>query len=769
MGISRRTLPVKNAGRFRGFFAAVLAGIFLTPSAVHGAVAEYELTLDLRPVNVTGRPVEAMTINGGIPGPVLRFREGDTARIRVRNNMPVDTSIHWHGLLLPNEMDGVPFVTQPPIPANSTFTYEFNIRQTGTYWYHSHTRLQEQRGVYGAIVITPADEPNPPPDDHVVVLSDWTDRLPEEVLRLLKRGSEWFSIEKRSGQSVLGAARLGLLGDYFKRELQRMPAMDISDVAYDRFLANGRPEYWIDAAPGETVRIRIVDGSASSFFHLNFSGGPMTIVSADGQPVLPLKKDIFLIGVAETYDVLVTVPESGKHELRATSHDGTGFASVWIGRGERRPARTVPIPNVYHAMGKLTLGRVFALTPAGTMGMADPAVENGELDEPVSMMDRMMRDMDHGSGSPMDGGNMDGPMEMEKKDARPASGSVKTGGFLLRDDVASASGLARDGMSPLRPWPPYAELRSPVSTAFSSTRPVRQVRLTLDGDMERYVWKIDNRTIFEEDSILIKKGEIVRFILINRTMMHHPMHLHGHFFRVVGEQGDHSPLKHTVDVPPMSTTVIEFDAEEFGDWFFHCHLLYHMKSGMARVVHYRDFVPSGAVRAVRPRLTVDHWYAWADADVLSNMTLGKAVLSNSNNMLTAEWQAGWENTDRTEWEIVPLWNRVFNRFSSVFIGADIEGEGGTETETRAVAGAGYVLPLNIHFRGWIDEDGGARAIMEKEFMLTPRFELAGEAEYDTHHKWEGRVGLSYLATQDVSLVTQWHSEFSWGLGARIRF
>lgn len=767
----RQIYGIMFARSGRAAFAALLAS-FLIPAAARGAVVEYDLTLALESVNITGRPVEAMTVNGGIPGPVLRFREGDTARIRVHNRMTVDSSIHWHGLLLPNGMDGVPFVTQPPIPANSTFTYEFDIRQTGTYWYHSHTRLQEQRGVYGAIVITAADEPNPPPKDHVVLLSDWTDRRPEAVLRLLKRGSEWFSIEKKSGQSILGAARAGLLGDYFKRELQRMPAMDISDVAYDRFLANGRPEHEIDAAPGETVRVRIVDGSASTFFHLNFSGGPLTIVSADGQPVVPLEKDVILIGVAETYDVMVTVPESGMHELRATSHDGTGFASIWIGRGKRHPARTIPIPNVYHAMGGLTWGQVFAWSPAGTMGMPDRDVEAGKFDQPGSMMDRMGHGMEHGMSHGMEhggGSTMGGSMKMDSHGAGADPADRKPAGFLLRDDVSSASSLARDGMSPLRPWPVYDELRSPEPTAFSSTGPVRNVRLTLDGDMHRYVWKLNEHTIFEDDTILIKKGEIVRFILINRTMMHHPMHLHGHFFRVLNRHGDYSPLKHTLDVPPMSTAVIEFDASEFGDWFFHCHLLYHMKSGMARVVHYQDFVPSPEVQKVRPRLTRDHWYAWADVDILSNMAQGKGVLSNSNNMLTAEWQAGWEKTDSTEWEVVPLWNRVFDRFFSVFAGADIRGGGGEDTETRALAGAGYVLPLNIHFRAWINEEGESRAIMEKELMLTPRFELRGEAEYDTEHKWEGRAGLSYLATQNVSLMTQWHSDFGWGLGGQIRF
>ena len=749
--------------------AATIAGL---GRAVQGEVVQYDLTLELQPVNITGRPVPAMTINGGIPGPVLRFKEGDTALIRVHNKMPEDSSIHWHGLLLPNAEDGVPFVTQPPIAPGTTYTYEFPIRQTGTYWYHSHTRIQEQRGLFGPIVITGAEEENPAPRDHVVLFSDWTDRHPQSILRELKRGSEWFSVQKKSGQSILGAARVGLLGDYFKRELQRMPAMDISDVAYDRFLANGRPETFIPAEPGETIRIRIIDGSASTFFHVEFGGGPMTIVSADGQKVEPVEEERILMGVAETYDVLVTVPESGMHELRATSHDGTGFASVWIGRGERHPARTVPIPNVYHAMGDLSLGRLFALTPAGAMDMSDADVDAGRFDEPRSMMDEMA------SGGHAMAGAEEGPhaghgdghsMTMEESEPR-AENPAKTRrpSFFLREDIASASELAMDGMG-ARPWPSYDKLRSPEPTVFPSTQPVREIRLTLDGDMERYVWKINNRTLSESDSILIKKGEVVRFIMINRTMMHHPMHLHGHFFRVLNGQGDYAPLKHTVDVPPMSTTVIEFDANDKGDWFFHCHLLYHMEAGMARVVHYESFVPRSAVQAVRPLLYKDHWYPWADADVLSNMTQGAVVLSNSNNIAAAEWEVGWEHVDETEWETILTWDRVFNRFVSVFAGANIQGADWREEETRAIAGVRYLLPLNVHTRGWLDEDGGARIIFDKELVLTPRFALVGEAEYDTHDKWEGRSGLSYMATRDASLLLQWHSEFEWGIGGHFRF
>ena len=753
---------------------------------------EYFLTIAQQEVNITGKPAKGMTINGGIPGPTLRFKEGDLARIHVRNQMKVETSIHWHGILLPNDMDGVPYVTFPPIKAETTFTYEFPIRQAGTYWYHSHSNLQEQSGVYGSIVIEPRKKRFSPDQDQVILLSDWTEEDPHVVLRTLKRGSEWYSIEKGSGQSILGAARLGMFGEYFKRELQRMPAMDIADVAYDRFLVNGKPESSLGAKPGETVLLRIINGSSTTFFHLGFAGGPMTLVAADGQDVEPVKVDRFLIGVAETYDILIKVPAGGAHELRATAHDGSGFASVWIGAGERHAAPAVPKPNLYHTMGHLSLKRLFALTPAGAMGMGNRDVEAGKFDHPGMMgMDPMKIEGSHGQKGGEDAPGMETmghtghggrwmPMQgmehatpgMSPSGPSDANRSGRRFGAnfgFLAADISSSKDLALDGMDPRRPWPPYGKLRSTKPTAFSPDKAVRKIRLTLDGDMERYVWFMNNKPLSESDSILIRKGEVVRFIMINRTMMHHPMHLHGHFFRVINGQGDYAPLKHTVDVSPMSTTVIEFDADEMGDWFFHCHLLYHMKSGMARVVHYEGFALNPPLAAVRHNLYRDPWYFWAQADLLSNMTQGFLTLSNTRNIIGAEWEAGWQRVEKTEWEAIFTWDRYLNRFFAFFVGADLEGDRDELDKARGVLGIRYLLPFNLESRLWVDSDGGARLAMGKHFALTPRINLFGEAEYDSHDAWEGRVGLSYTVTKNISLLGQWHSDYGIGGGIRIRF
>jgi hypothetical protein len=258
--------------------------------------------------------------------------------------------------------------------------------------------------------------------------------------------------------------------------------------------------------------------------------------------------------------------------------------------------------------------------------------------------------------------------------------------------------------------------------------------------------------------------------MINRTMMHHPMHLHGHFFRVINGQGGYAPLKHTVDVAPMSTTVIEFDANEFGDWFFHCHLLYHMKSGMARMIHYEDYEPSPEVVEVRPNLYRDPWYFWGEADIASNMTEGFLRASNTRNIFTAEWEVGWEEVETTEWEGLVTWDRYFNRFLTTFAGANFLGETNEIEKTRGVLGLHYLLPLNVESRVWGDTDGGMRLMFEKEFELTPRLMLIGETEYDTHEtEWESRVVLTYMVHKNFSLTAGWHSDFDWGAGVQVRF
>jgi CopA family copper-resistance protein len=836
----------------------------------------YNLTIEERHVNITGSPVHAMTINGGIPGPTLRFREGDLAIIQVQNKMKHPTSIHWHGVLVPPDMDGVPFVSFPPIEPGQHFTYRIPIRQTGTYWYHSHTHLQEQAGVYGSIVIDPRSGRGNR-TEHVAVLADWTNHNPQEVLRTLRRGSEYFGIQKRTAQSVLGAAKTGTLRDYFSREAMRMPAMDLSDVAYDAFIINGKTEEHLPAKAGETVRLRIINAAAGTYFHMNYAGGPFTVVAADGQNVEPFKmKEPLFIAIAETYDVLVTVPGTGSYEFRSTAQDGSGKTSLWIGSGERHFARDIPKPFLYESMMGFDLKQAIALTPQGTMGMSDRRVESGAFDRPGMNMgmdhqagtmesadhDSMkmgkvvrqpmaMEGMNHEGHESMDHSSMEhddagesgadekakapekkepakdegdearqgadhsamdhegGKSPPDDKEGKPRAveaGAMNDEGhgtskrmdhaamdhdggmarhgmhglkhnppkwydFLLREDAALPTMLMSDGMTPDRPFSPYRRLRSIKRTVLPDNAPRRVFRLTLDGEMGRYVWMINNRPISPEDDLLIREGEVVQFIMINRTMMHHPMHLHGHFFRVVNGQGDHSPLKHTVNVEPMSTTVIEFMANEPGDWFFHCHVLYHMMSGMAQVVRYENFTPAPETAVIGQGVYDEHnpflWYGYADG--LSNMTQGRITASSLLNIFNLTWEAGWESVPETEWEATFTYERFLNRFTNVFVGMNVEGTEWDQEEERLVGGVRYLLPGNFLSTVWLDSDAGARVTLDRELMLTPRLSVFGEIEYDTREDWSYQVGLSYFLTKSLSATALWDSDYGLGAGITVRF
>jgi FtsP/CotA-like multicopper oxidase with cupredoxin domain len=670
--------------------------LLLSAAALQARLVEYDLTVAEQSWSPGDgvKAIRALTLNGGIPGPTLRFREGDTARIRVHNQLKhEETSIHWHGLLVPNLQDGVPYVTTPPIQAGTTRTFEFPLKHAGTYWYHSHTGLQEQRGVYGSIVIEPkGGEPVKADRDHVVVLSDWTREHPNEVMRTLMRGSDWYALRKGSMQSVTGAAKAGALQDFWDRERTRMPAMDVSDVAYDAFLANGRKSIALPGKPGEKVRLRFINAGTSTYFYLQSATGPLTIVAADGPAVRPLAVKRLLIGMAETYDVLVTVPPSGQWEVRATSQDGSGHASVLLGEGALHPAPDIPRPEIYSMDAHLTAA---------------------------------MDEMDSSE------------MKMEAE----------------------------------RPLSPYSKLRALKSTALPASLPRRSIELRLTGDMERYIWSFNGKTMAEDGVIKIKCGEVLRLELINDTMMHHPIHLHGHFFRVLEGQGNAAPLKHTVDVPPMGKRTIEFEADESGDWLFHCHLLYHMHSGMARVFSYEeqgpDHVPQLGEHAHDPL------YFMIDGSLQNHMSMGMVTLMNSRNDWFASWDIGIHHDTAmghehdVEYEIDLGWKRYFNPNFSTVLGwrfTNLEDE-----EDRAFAGIEYRLPYLVDSSLQLDSEGDLRVGLGKTLQITDRLGVFGDLRYDTGSEWEWTLGADYLLTKQFSLITQYHSDHGLGGGIRFRF
>ncbi|MCA1758965.1 MAG: multicopper oxidase domain-containing protein, partial [Bacteroidales bacterium] len=452
--------------------------------------------------------------------------------------------------------DGVPYLNTPPIMPGETQKYEFELKQSGTYWYHSHTMLQEQSGVYGALVIDPREQTLSYDKELIMVLSDWTNEKPMNVLRNLKRGNEWYNMKKGTATPLNQVIARGALGAQLNFWKQRMEGADIADIYYPAFLVNGaQKQDYPDFTPGERVRLRIINGSASSSYWMTFGGENPKLVGADGLNVVPVERNKTFIGVAETYDFIVTIPDNGKIEFRATAQDGSGHSSAFLGQGETLPAPDVQKPDKIEMMRKMARMNM-------RMGAPSTKFQPGK-EEPHKMMKnwgmQMDEDMDMAEDESMDMGE-DDEMDMEED----------------------------GGMNDMKMFAEYNYdyLQSPEKTTWKEDAPVNEVLLNLTGNMNRYIWSMNGVPLDESDKIKIEEGEITRITLNNLTMMHHPMHLHGHFFRVINEHGEYSPLKHTVNVPPMEKITIEFYGNEYGDWFFHCHILYHMMGGMARIFSY---------------------------------------------------------------------------------------------------------------------------------------------------------------------------------------
>lgn len=725
----------------RLLYCFVVGAYFFAGSAatLSAETVEYDLVIEAREVNFTGKPVQALTINKGIPGPTLTFREGDRARIRVHNRLDTETSVHWHGILLPNREDGVPYLTTPPILPGKTHVFEFPLIQSGTYWYHSHTGLQEQRGVYGALVIHPRGGPEPVDRDYVLVLSDWNDEDPAEVMRMLKRGSGYYALKKGMVPSLAGVLRAGAFKEVLGQLWDRMPPMDISDVGYDRFLINGRPESGLEALPGETVRLRIINAAASTYFYLQSGGGPVTLIAADGLDVEPVEIHRLLTAVAETYDVRIRMPlDPATLEIRATAQDGSGHASVFLGRGPKIPPPDIPKPDLYRLHGLMGHGQ-----HGGARG-TPPVIRLHEPEgrEPVAVD----RHQGHGAGhSP----------------AGPAQSPAISTHAPHHPETPPATSLSLEA----RPPAPYPYLRSKNRTTLEPTRPGRRIALRATGDMERYIWTFNDRTLRESDLILIRKGENVRIDFVNDTMMHHPIHLHGHFFRVLNGQGDRAPLKHTFDLPPLGSQSIEFQADEDKDWLLHCHILYHMEAGMHQIVHYQGSVVDADLAEYRTwesnHLRHDPWYAWFDVSLLSQMSAGKASAANTRNTLGIHWENGWE---KGNYEAEAVYSRYINRFFSVFAGGHF-----TEKESVAIIGFETLLPLLLDGRVWVSHKGVLRLGLERELQVTDRFSLFGEIRYDAEESWKGTLGARWRLSRRFSLEGRYHSANGMGAGLYLTY
>ncbi|PWL26494.1 MAG: copper resistance system multicopper oxidase [Altererythrobacter sp. XM-24bin4] len=570
---SRRNL-LKGSLAVGGMFAfhsmmpawASPKGLAHAPATKNGATLSGEdiaLSIANSSFSIGNRTGHAVTVNGSLPAPLIRLREGQNVRLAVTNHLEEDTSIHWHGLLLPFQMDGVPGVSFPGIKPHETFVYEFPIIQSGTYWYHSHSGLQEAMGHYGPIVVDPAGtDPIQYDREHIIVLSDWSFMHPHEIMRTLKQSPDYFNRQQQTLAGLLAGEGQDIEERIRWAGMRMMPS-DIADVtgATYTYLINGHGpnENWTGLfEPGERVRLRIINASAMSIFNVRIPGLSMTVVNADGENVQPVETDEFQIGVAETYDVVVTPREDRAYSFVAESIDRSG-----LGRATLAPRLGMEAP-------------VPALRERPTLTMRDMGMGG---------MASMGDGEDH---SGMDHGSMDhGDMSMRDPENAPGI-DVNPGVDMIAPNPADRTGDRGLGLEnvPHRVLT-YTQLRS-LNPNPDPRSPSRELVIHLTGNMERYMWSLDGRRFAEiVEPIRFARDERVRVKLVNNTMMTHPIHLHGHFFEIVNGQDGHQPRKHTVNVLPGGYVKFDLTADAPGDWAFHCHLLMHMHAGMFNVVKVR--------------------------------------------------------------------------------------------------------------------------------------------------------------------------------------
>ena len=930
-----------------------------------GPIVEYHLYVKDTTVNFTGRRRKALAINGQIPAPTLRFTEGDSAVIYVHNLLKEEVSIHWHGVLLPNEQDGVHILNTPPIHAGQTHTFRFRIIQNGTLWYHSHTKFQEQEGLYGPLVFYPAvSEKEPGKMEEVLQLSDWRDERGKSIMRSLKRRNEWYAIQKKAVQSWGEAIVKGHFGDKVQMEWTRMPGADVSDVYYQKHLMHGQPMRTFEKyKKGDSVLLRVINGSAASYYWLQYSGGKMKVIASDGTNVKPVEVDKLLIATAETYDIMIKIPDDGQYEFRATVQDITGYASAFFGSGPQVKAKDIPpldymvlmkemnqITWMMKGMGmnmKMGLYMKMDMNDTKGMNMNEPqeqpmehntpnadtlspdmqhpnhAMDTGAADHKgMTVMDSTseernsadMNQMDHSKmpdmpqratktpaattkkttkapakkttptkkpapkkPAPVDhskhGGMSYSPAQIPdlntqllsrlsevnegmfngslpikqridtvpdksknktnalpghdmhdmnnmKSDTIPKKkqqlvthqnhnmqnmkagnqhmqhGNMNTGG--MQGGMQKTSTNPRDTsrsymlqtMMEKTPmtgfdFPPgngndvvlsYDMLVSDTgATKLPEGRPWREVELTLSGNMQRFVWSINGKTLSQQDEkILIRRGENVRVVFTNATMMEHPIHLHGHFFRLINNQGDNAPMKHTFNINAMTTQVIEFAATEEKDWFLHCHTLYHMISGMATIFSYQGTESEvqkahGGLKSFRK----DHgaqFYPWANAAFHSQGAFGTLVFSGAKFQLDQDWQWNYKKSYELETRLQYFVDK--RQFFSAFIGAELEMNNMrkgkilpvTEENKVAVAGLIYTLPFLINIEGRVDHKGSLRFGFRREDLpLTTRTRLDFFWNTDREYGVEAR----YIISKYFALSANYNNDYGWGAGISI--
>jgi FtsP/CotA-like multicopper oxidase with cupredoxin domain len=718
----------------------------------------YDLYVSDTTVNFTGKNAHAMAINGTIPAPTLEFTEGDTAEIYVHNLLASPTSMHWHGLLLPNQYDGVTYLTTAPIMPDSTHLFTFPIIQNGTMWYHSHD-LMEQIGLYGAIVIhkkendiTNREEDKLP--SIVAVISEWTNENPVQINRSLHNATDWYSIKKGSTQDYGAAIKKGYFKTKLKSEWKRMLAMDVADIYYDRFLINGKNnQKQTQFKKGDKVRMRIINAGASSYFWLQYAGGKISVIANDGKDVRPVTVDRLIIGNGETYDIVLTIPDNMSYELKATPEDRTKFASIFLGDGMEMKVPEMQRLNYFAGMKMMN----------SMMNM------NGTMDDMGMKMSMQKMDMNSVMYPELN--------ISEEKEMKMDETEMKGMNHTAATTIATLN---------------YGMLSSTSKTNLPKAS-TKVIRFELTGNMSIYLWTMDNKTMAESDMILIKKGENVQMILHNNTMMRHPMHLHGHYFRVLNGQGDYSPLKNTLDILPMETDTIEFAGNETGNWFFHCHILYHMAAGMGRILSYENSPSNPEIpnvhEAMKKLMKGDKvFYTMANIGLETNGSEGFYQRSNTRWLLKTMWHLGLKNTKgyesettvgryigKMQWLMPYIGFDYHYKKNDPFADKNIFGNddknalgqiSNRNNRKAGVVGIIYTLPMFLLADARIDTDGKLRFQLGREDIpLTNRLRLNFMLNTDKEYM----TGFRYVVSKYFSLSAHYDSDMGLGAGLALTY
>lgn len=784
-----------------------------------GKTVRYDLYVKDTLVNFSSKPARAIAINGKLQAPTLYFTEGDTAEIYLHNQLKENTGLHWHGVILPNEMDGVPYLTTKPVAPGETHLYKFRISQNGTYWYHSHEGTQEQIGMNGILVFNKREgQPGKMYNaDIPVLLGEWTDENPKQIMRRLHmdRGDYW-AIKKGTVQSYSEAIGKGHFGTKLLNEWKRMEAMDVSDVYYNNFLINGAiSSEYKNLKAGDKVRLRVANGASSSYFWLNYGGGKIAVIGSDGNETEPVEVDRLIVGVSESYDIEVTLPANKSFEFRATSEDRQGHASLYLGNGEKVNAPDLPRLLLFEGMKMMNgMMKMSGDMKPMNMKMGNQVMDMNEvmypelsesqrmqtmkhMNEMMGMKDDKMQ-MDHSnmqkrSEMKMDAGNMTmdhsnlpagqagmdhSKMEMGADMNPPAKQSEMKYDTMQMDHSNHEMGISDDkSINRLN----YNMLKSPFKTLLPDDK-VKTLNFTLEGNMRNYLWTLDNKTVAESDKILIKKGEVVRITMYNNSMMRHPMHLHGHDFRLINAEGDYAPLKNVIDISPMETVTIEFAANQDGDWFFHCHILYHMMTGMGRVFSYENSSPNPDL----PNKEASY-KKFLSTNRMINTTAMLDIATNkfhaeNMSMLGSRWMNVNEfhsNYDLDHYEGSVKVGRFLGKYqwampyvgfrtqethemAKTWLGQDVK----PKANNVAIAGIRYILPLLIMADANVDHFGKVRLELSREGIpLTPRirgnFAVNSDKEFD--------FGLKYVLQKWVSISTNYDSEFGFGAGLTLMY